>query len=186
MSENKILTRLKQLYALAVLRDGEEADEGRQNEARNAAFLLLKTARENGVQVKFIVPKAEPKPVPGPDSFSSFFWKQGPRQDPFASYAGGFDPDFKKYVDDMLRGQGVKFPNARSDPFKPPERSTKSKPKSKSASSGAPPLIYAKHPGRCVKCGSAFDVGHTVYWVRSVGCSHEACGYEELRRVAGE
>ena len=51
--------KLKGLYARAILRPEEESDTGRMNEARNAAFLLLKIARENGVQLKFITNTGE-------------------------------------------------------------------------------------------------------------------------------
>jgi hypothetical protein len=51
--------KLKGLYARAILRPEEENDTGRLNEARNAAFLLLKIARENGVQLKFIANPGE-------------------------------------------------------------------------------------------------------------------------------
>ena len=47
--------KLRGLYQRAILRPHEEGDEARLNEARAAAFLLLKIARENGVQVKFVV-----------------------------------------------------------------------------------------------------------------------------------
>lgn len=48
-------SKLKKLYGLAILRPSEEKDEARQNEARNAAYLLLKLARDNNVQIKFVV-----------------------------------------------------------------------------------------------------------------------------------
>jgi len=48
-------SKLKKLYGLAVLRPSEEKDEARQNEARNAAYLLLKLARDNNVQIKFVI-----------------------------------------------------------------------------------------------------------------------------------
>jgi hypothetical protein len=54
MDSDKVIKRLKQLHAVATLRPGEEKDEGRANEARNAAFLLLKTAADNGFEVQFI------------------------------------------------------------------------------------------------------------------------------------
>jgi len=40
--------RLRSLYARAVLRRGEARDEGRLNEARNAAVLLINTIHEAG------------------------------------------------------------------------------------------------------------------------------------------
>lgn len=48
-------SKLKKLYGLAILRPSEEKDEARQNEARNAAYLLLKVARDNNVQIRFVV-----------------------------------------------------------------------------------------------------------------------------------
>jgi hypothetical protein len=53
MGNDALAQKLKKLFALATLRASEEGDAGRANEARNAAFLLLKTARENGVKVLF-------------------------------------------------------------------------------------------------------------------------------------
>lgn len=58
-----ITQRLKALYALAILRPEEENNEGRKNEARNSAFLLLKIARENGVQLQFKVKVDGPSPI---------------------------------------------------------------------------------------------------------------------------
>lgn len=46
--------KLKALYARAILRPEEAGDEARLNEARTAAFLLLKIARESGVQLRFV------------------------------------------------------------------------------------------------------------------------------------
>ena len=57
--------KLRALYQRAILRPHEEGDEARLNEARAAAFLLLKIARENGVQVKFVV-GSEPPSAGGP------------------------------------------------------------------------------------------------------------------------
>jgi hypothetical protein len=54
MDSEKVIKRLQQLHMLATLRPGEEKDEGRANEARNAAFLLLKTAQDNGFEVQFV------------------------------------------------------------------------------------------------------------------------------------
>lgn len=70
--------KLRALYQRAILRPHEEGDEARLNEARAAAFLLLKIARDNGVQVKFVTPVSDapapagyaryerPKPAPEP------------------------------------------------------------------------------------------------------------------------
>lgn len=48
----KILDRLKKLYALTA------KPEGREEEARTAAWLLIKTARDNGVTLRFIAAKS--------------------------------------------------------------------------------------------------------------------------------
>jgi hypothetical protein len=53
-------SKLKKLYGLAIIRPSEEKDEARQNEARNAAYLLLKLARDNNVQIKFVIAAASP------------------------------------------------------------------------------------------------------------------------------
>lgn len=66
--DDRVIKRLNQLYAVAMLRVSEEGDEGRANEARNAAFLLLKTARDNGIEIRFVeagsVSAAAPRGAP--------------------------------------------------------------------------------------------------------------------------
>lgn len=49
-----VAAKLRKLYALAVLRPEEEKDEARMNEARNAAYLMLKTAKQAGVGIQFV------------------------------------------------------------------------------------------------------------------------------------
>ena len=63
--------KLRKLYALSTLTPEQEKDEARMNEARNAAYLFLKTARQNGVRVQIVRPAAEdareaPAPAPSP------------------------------------------------------------------------------------------------------------------------
>ena len=58
MDSDKVIQRLQQLHRLATLRPGEEKDKGRANEARNAAFLLLKTASDNGFEIQFVPTRA--------------------------------------------------------------------------------------------------------------------------------
>jgi hypothetical protein len=61
--------KLRKLYALATVSPEQEKDEARMNEARNAAYLLLKTARQAGVRLQF-VRAAEParEPVEEPQA----------------------------------------------------------------------------------------------------------------------
>jgi hypothetical protein len=82
--------KLRALYQRAILRPHEEGDEARLNEARASAFLLLKIARDNGVQVKFVVGEEASKagayaryerPKPSPAS--------RPRRGPPAPSSGG-------------------------------------------------------------------------------------------------
>lgn len=49
----RILSKLKKLRALARLAPGEEKNEGRVNEARASALLMLKIAEDNGFVVQF-------------------------------------------------------------------------------------------------------------------------------------
>ena len=46
--------KLRKLYALSTLTPEQEKDEARMNEARTAAYLFLKTARQNGVRIQIV------------------------------------------------------------------------------------------------------------------------------------
>jgi hypothetical protein len=186
MSENKILEKLKRLYALAVLREEELGNEARENEARTAAFLLLKLSRENGVKIRFEVPKANPTTatVPSRRSVQTDFVSR-PRYGVHNAEA------FSSFMDDLLRQSGVRRREAGRNvvyevvkevmetpsPFIPPNRRTK---KRKASVSEKYSPIIAKWQGICRVCGNPYMKGTDVYWVRGVGCAHEACGFERL------
>lgn len=75
---SKLTDKLERLLALATLKEGEDKDETRVNEARTASFLVLKTCQENGVKIRFLVPE-EKRPE------SDFF--SGPSMnDPFTVF----------------------------------------------------------------------------------------------------
>lgn len=70
MMNAALAEKLKRLFALATLKPEEEGNQGRENEARNAAFLLLKCARDNGVAISFGEPgpSAQRVPIYGPNT----------------------------------------------------------------------------------------------------------------------
>lgn len=64
---SKLGDKLKRLLQLATIREGEEENEGRMNEARTAAFLLLRECQKSGVKISFQIPReAAPAPPPPP------------------------------------------------------------------------------------------------------------------------
>lgn len=59
---SNLADKLRRLLALATLREGEEGDGARENEARNAAALLLRTCQREGVRIQFVLPRrADPE-----------------------------------------------------------------------------------------------------------------------------
>lgn len=48
-----MMKKLKGLYQLAILQDGEEKNESRRIEAASSALLLLNLARKNGIRITF-------------------------------------------------------------------------------------------------------------------------------------
>jgi hypothetical protein len=200
----KLIDRLKQLYQLATLRPEEENDEGRKNEARNAAFLLLKTARENGVKIKFEVKREDEPPAPPARGFYN------PPQ------TAQTVADFEDILADIFRGVGSVPPptvrarqreedfldrmqraareqrerqaqeqaardaqrkerQATQSGFVWPETRPKPAHKKVKSASGQPPIIVAKFGGQCYACGDPYFPGDEVWWIRSSGCAHKAC-----------
>lgn len=113
---DKVLDKLKKLYGLAKLSDDERAlyadgklDDGRLNEARTAAFLLIHTARTNGIKVTFTPANAPSKPR---DHGSM------PRS---GSYGGGGTDDLGDMFADMMR-QAVYAARQRSEQAMQEER----------------------------------------------------------------
>jgi len=83
-----LIQKLRALYARAILRPEEEGDDARQNEARTAAFLLLKIARESGVQLRFVPAGSNAEPQIGTQGYSRY---ESPRQSEW-SRSGGEAP----------------------------------------------------------------------------------------------
>ena len=48
-----MMKKLKGLYQLAILQDGEEKNEARRIEAASSALFLLNLARKNGIRITF-------------------------------------------------------------------------------------------------------------------------------------
>lgn len=190
MSENRLLKKLERLYRLAVTSPEDEADDARMNEARNAAWLLLKLAREGGVAVKFIVrrapdpspPAARPAPVnpwPGegfsPDDLMSAFLRgvaaTGPRS-PTPGWTVKNKPS-NRYnpptCDVYVNGAKVHTGTIDDEMFPRPPTPRAS---DKIADAG---VITAGFGGTCRGCGKRYDPGERVYWEPGFGCYHNAC-----------
>jgi hypothetical protein len=182
-NDNPVLRKLQRLYQLAILREDEEGNEGRQNEARTAAFLLLKTARENGVKVRFEVPKkdappprytvADPPPGPG--------WEPFQVKVPVGGYYGNPDVSgLEDFLRDALRKNGNGAARVEVDGAF--TRNTTAAKRRAPSSSGKPPLIRSKFAAVCQVCKEEplIEVGERVWWVPGAGVAHEACGFEGL------
>jgi hypothetical protein len=241
--DNKLRLKLERLYKLAILREEEEKDESRHNEARTSAFLLIKIARENGVKIIFKVPpqKEAPPPPPTTSRYEGVRWANpstaprrptGPVRNPFNDFFSGAGADvFEDMFRDMNRRQQEeqaererrdretrkRREEARQEPFvgadtyaetardherRPGESDEEYRERlldllksqgpgfkrpqrqNKKSTRGAPPLIVAKYAGVCRVCRKQYNLGDGVYWIQGWGCSHEACGYEELMKQA--
>lgn len=134
---NKLLDKLQKLYALTRLGDHELNDEARLNEARTAAWALIKTARENDVTIKFIVPKPKappaPEPPPRPTTQGTYNNPWGERARTYSrandfkvDFGVGFDPgggfgnihDFINHMQEEMRRQRESIPKERAEPRK--------------------------------------------------------------------
>lgn len=178
------MKKLEALYKLAILRDEEETDEARKNEARTAAFQLINLARKNGVKIKFEVPKQAPAPAPAPPTYASAP-KPDVRSAP-AQHPGNFWGGDAAYVEDLFRNMPREPPRRPTPPPDPPFK----RPNHAQAQSdgrprreGEPPLIVAKYAGVCKVCNVAYLVGTKVWWVRGIGSAHQGCGYEKLKEA---
>lgn len=190
--DNRLLKKLEALYKLAILRPEEEGNEGRVNEARTSAFLLIKMARENGVKVSFRVPK--PEPGVHRDTVSSYPRRPRGVGDPGVTTGGpyhGFDDFFRRagfagasasIFEDLFREAAADYGGV--DPGKPDSEFRRSQRPTSAPSSRhrtvAPPLITSRYEGTCRTCRKKYGQGVRVYWIEGFGCSHEACGFEEL------
>lgn len=210
--DNKLLKKLEAFYKLAIIQPHEEGDDARLNEARTSAYLLIKTARENGVRIKFLVPpperkKSDPPPrrPPDPGSAPHVYWGVDPMR---GNWSTGDDP-FGDLFTEVLRQEAQRRAqeqaardreraaresadfrrrNAPKDPpFTRPQSQGSGRYDKRPAGGGdRPPIITAAFGGICHTCNRRIGAGERVYWVRAVGISHEACGYEDLREVAGD
>ena len=189
MAENKLLEKLQRLYKLAILNENEENDESRQNEARTAAFLLIKTARENGVRIRFEVPQQK-QSAPPQGFYDQVRAAQAAKQagfditDLFSEMMKQAAEDARKRTAQQAKAAGVYYDT--DTPFVRPERKPPKQRSRAPSKSGKPPLIEAVHAGRCKVCNTNVYPGLKVWWVRNVGVAHEECGYEELVRISGE
>lgn len=74
-----LLKKLERLYKVAIIRPEEESQEARMNEARTAAFLLLKLAREGGVKIVFRL-ETNGSSAPAKPNWSATETKAPPRE----------------------------------------------------------------------------------------------------------
>lgn len=169
MSDNKLLEELKRLYALAVLRPEEENDEGRKNEARNAAFLLFNKARKGGVKIKFEVPGAEPNRA-----------STAPHA---AAPPPVHDDLFAQVLDDLMNGTYARppgVPQSRIDansPFRAPRRGRTIEVQS---------AVYMKmrFGAVCISCRDYVSQGEYAYWMQRVGVACKQCGEAGIQAAA--
>lgn len=197
---SKLRAKLESLYGLAKLSPDElkayeegTLDSGRLNEARTASFLLLHTARTKGVRLKFILnsdgaaefesppapPPEPPKPPPRPEPQRP---EPPPRRpDPTG---GGFWGNWQGDMFDEMFREASRQRTAKAEEERRAQERAARGPHRKHEGGEPPPRVAAAIPGVCVACGNLYGAGERVWWVRSVGATHEACGYEPLRRKA--
>jgi hypothetical protein len=149
----KLLDRLRQLYQVAILRPEEEGDDARANEARNAAFLLLKLAREGGVKVRFEQVREErppPKPAPSPSR----------------PYTGvDFGVDFTTTFDAFNRVEEEMRRRERAEGT----QSFDEKVRAAQSAFGAPQLVHIRLQSVCVQCGRRLVSGDRAWRAESPG-----------------
>lgn len=196
--------------------DAGKLDEARMNEARTASFLLLNHARVNSVKLKFEVPRQAPTPVKQQENRSPHPWWAGKQGNWAADPTDGSIFDMFRDLDNILRKQAEEVKRKEASrqkvrgagvdqviiddpicdddigptPFGSAKDGAASRPQSRPSkrypSTGAPPLIESKFQNYCKVCGKVYQIGDQVWWVRSVGCSHKDCGYEQLRDIASD
>jgi hypothetical protein len=197
---NKVMARLKQLYELTKIRPEEEDDKGRLEEARTASYVLLKYARENGVKVKFEVPKAEASPPKVAVDHGTYAGAWNPYQARVeVPITGDFD-DLFKYVRDaqsqaharnradaQARAQHVASAKRRAEEAK---RAQSSEERFEQDGRGKvemdePVLLTAKFSNPCRHCGKKYEAGAHVWWRRGIGCVHQGCDKSVLGGKGG-
>ncbi len=104
---SKLADKLQRLLALATLKEGEDRNDGRVNEARTASFLLLKTCQDNGVRISFKLPPEKREP--------------GPAFDPDATHGPG-TVNFEDFFTAFFRSQQAAETKRTRDAFKRPGR----------------------------------------------------------------
>ena len=192
------------------LLEANKLDDARLNEVRTASFLLLHTARIKGVQVKFVFSGEEkvrdkgssgtrPFQTPVPGDLDDFFGdfvrsvqeatnarqaqeKKRIRQEARESEERRARAKYGS-VDDVFGRPWPVDPGPVSVDPGPFERPPPVK-KQRSNSDTEVPRIKSKYEGRCSVCMKMYKINDEVWWIRGVGCSHVACGYEDLQKVA--
>lgn len=164
-----VLKKLERLYKLAVIRPEEEKDEGRNNEARNAAFLLIKTARENGVKLKFEMVTAAP---PMRDFGGTPQRRTRPPFDVNIETGGTPFDVLNDLFQELSRERHQRGQRVPDESFFDDDG-----PLNQPAQVIAPKIIVSKFGGTCKACMRSYAQGARVWWRKgSKGCTHEACG----------
>jgi hypothetical protein len=204
---SKLRDRLMHLLGLARIRPEEEGDDTRLNEARNASFLLLRTCAEHKVRIKFILPgdKTEAPSDKGASMPPNWGTKAAPGpwgdpSEPPIDFDSFLSEMFRKATQDRIREEAAKRSKARAaeeererakaqrpetvtdPPFTRPQSRGSRRPYG--ARGSQPPLIVSSYEAFCFKCQQRIPIGSKVWWVRSVGTAHEACGYQEMVDIA--
>jgi hypothetical protein len=187
VSDNKLLEKLQKLYRLALLNENEAEDPTRQNEARTAAFLLLKTARENGVKIKFEVPRQANAPR-RPTTI------EGVRVDPGDIFEGFMKDVVEEAARRRAAGEGP-----FGSPFRPPPARGRRPPSQ--GWSGSPPvddfsggvaqprkshfsrsdcvIVEVRVNGNrdCAVCGEVIQSGLMAWMLQGFGFAHRGLNY---------
>ncbi len=179
MSE-ELASKLKRLLALATLRRNEEGDETRENEARTAAFLLMKTCRDNDVTVVF---KLKPKPCTEPRPMGAVDLNNQRAYD-----------DLMDLMSEILRGKG----NWAVDGIpRPPKTEKNAKPPENGRvhihfdeadihfdESGAPKItnfavgwkhMHSNFDSKCKHCQGRIRFDDPIFWKKGIGSVHADC-----------
>lgn len=113
---SKLADKLANLLRLATLKEGEADDEARVNEARTAAFLLVKNCQDNGVKLSFKLPRQPETTSPTP-SRAHHPW--GNPQRP--GTVNDFDDLMNFMKEEYFKKQDSPFRRPRPHEPKPPE-----------------------------------------------------------------
>ena len=189
MSDSKLLEELKRLYQLAVLRDGEENDEGRKNEARNAAYLLINKACKGGVRLWFELPTVAPKQPeirmrqtesPGHDPITDFVRRARAASEPYERV----NQDFADLMSDIFNAKAREAASGESPFVRPTGSNPFGRSPRRRGSRSQVVLLRSKFGGQCVACQTRYGRDELVHWLPKVGCTHERCGPDVLIAAA--